>query len=502
MALTPTEQAANARLSQYNGGRYDASTNQRGLAGDGYKTNVPAAFNDTGTVAGAVSRLADEANAAAAVVAPAIPIVTAARDQAVAAAQTAAGIVQHVQPSEIAGIDPVVDFPFRASTAVPSGVITGSSGKWVTNQAGLLTFVPAGTAPIDFDPVTGALRGLLVEESRANLLTYSQQFDNAAWTKAGATVTANAATAPDGTTTADKLVEDSGVGTHNVRQAASGVTSGIAYTASVYAKAAGRTQTRLVLESAGTIGVADYDLTAMTAALSSGTAASIAPAGNGWYRLSLTATTNSTSVAVNVRPNVSGAQSYTGDGASGLYLWQAQAEAGSFATSPAVTTSSTVTRAADVNTVALSSVPGWNASEGTIYVEAAWVGLTGWPGIVSLHDGTNQNMAILFASSNSPNTPRGSIITGGVAQAAELGQTYSAVSSGQYFKAALAWKANDFAFSRDGLDAVADTSGTVPPLTTLQIGAYPGSLVLNGWVRRVTLFPRRLSNATLKLLTA
>lgn len=54
---------------------------------------------------------------------------------------------------------------------------------------------------------------------RRNLLTYTEQFDNAAWQKLAANtgvvpvVTANAGTAPDGTTTADRVVLDRGAGT-------------------------------------------------------------------------------------------------------------------------------------------------------------------------------------------------------------------------------------------------------------------------------------------------
>ena len=76
------------------------------------------------------------------------------------------------------------------------------------NSAGVLSTAAINAPRFDYDPVTLESVGLLIEESRTNLLTYSEQFDNAVWTKSNASITANAIIAPDGTLTADKLVED------------------------------------------------------------------------------------------------------------------------------------------------------------------------------------------------------------------------------------------------------------------------------------------------------
>ncbi len=69
-----------------------------------------------------------------------------------------------------------------------------------------------------------------------NLITYSEQFDNAAWAKSNATVAASAAKAPDGTMSADKLTAQGGQN-GGVYQFAS-VVSGNTYTFSFYAKRA------------------------------------------------------------------------------------------------------------------------------------------------------------------------------------------------------------------------------------------------------------------------
>ena len=77
----------------------------------------------------------------------------------------------------------------------------------------------------------------LVKKSPHNLQVYSQDFDNAAWSKARVTVSANATTAPDGTLTADKIVETTDSGAHYWRDFASAV-AGERFFFSVFAKAA------------------------------------------------------------------------------------------------------------------------------------------------------------------------------------------------------------------------------------------------------------------------
>ena len=75
----------------------------------------------------------------------------------------------------------------------------------------------------------------------ANLVTYSEQFDNAAWIKYEGTVTANATTAPDGTTTADAFIESTTATTdHRLTFAGASAAVGQNLTLSVYAKANGR----------------------------------------------------------------------------------------------------------------------------------------------------------------------------------------------------------------------------------------------------------------------
>jgi hypothetical protein len=170
--------------------------------------------------------------------------------------------------------------------------------------------------------------GLLIEEQRTNLLTYSEEFDDAAWSKTRSSITANTIVAPDGALTGDKLVENTDTGTHFVSQSASLIANAV-YTASVYAKAGERTRVQLQTANVAnwTASVSTvFDLSAGTVVSGTGT---ITPVGNGWYRCSITATfgASNTIGGMNIFPVISGTtSSYTGDGYSGIYLWGAQLE--------------------------------------------------------------------------------------------------------------------------------------------------------------------------------
>lgn len=168
---------------------------------------------------------------------------------------------------------------------------------------------------------------------RRNLLTYTEQFDNAVWVKNAATITANAIIAPDGAVTADKLVEDTSTGAHRVNPAtAPTIVSGLAYTATVYAKAAERTQIRLI-ENATTGAFASFDIVNGTVlATGAGGSGAITSAGNGWYRCELRFTSAGTFGRIDIVLSNAGSIIYTGVAGSGAFIWGAQLETGSTAT--------------------------------------------------------------------------------------------------------------------------------------------------------------------------
>lgn len=391
----------------------------------------------------------------------------------------------------------------RASTATYCG------------RTGLLTQAAVDEPRLEYDPTTGAARGLLIEEARTNTLLRSQEFSNASWSKTRASVTADAAIAPDGTTSADRLTEDATASdTHYLAQVVAKASSSEvqAYSVSVFAQAASRSQIRL--QAQGTSGSAHsayalYDLVA-------GTAGSVTTAGNydsaqsrierhsnGWWRCVLEFRVNNDAqadVAFVVLLAAGGTVNYSGDNASHVYVWGAQMEKGVHATSYIPTTTAAVARSADV-CEAQSLRPWFDEDEGTIYAEY----LLPWP--YTAGDAATGRRIVQADAGNDNDAQLAALMTGGV----RYGLTYdggvqqASLSLGAHAadvvqKQAYAWAANDVAAIANGSTLATDSSVTVPTgLTSFRIGpAYQP----NGYIRRIRYWPRRLTDNELRGLVA
>lgn len=161
-----------------------------------------------------------------------------------------------------------------------------------------------------------------VLSARYNLLTKTEQFDDAAWTKTGATVTPNSVTAPDGTLTADALVEDGTTGNHWVFQTVGATAS---HLSSVYLKAGSRSWAALRVTLTGpVVSYAYFDLTnGVVGSVASGLTASITSVGNGWYRCTIAGTLSGSIPVVISAASADGVISYAGNNSTALYLWGA-----------------------------------------------------------------------------------------------------------------------------------------------------------------------------------
>lgn len=396
-----------------------------------------------------------------------------------------------------------------ANAQAVDGRITFTRASTATrvNSKGLIEAVASGVPRIDYDPVTMACKGLLIEEARTNLLTYSEQFDNAAWTKTRSSITANAATAPDGSTTADKIVEDATASnSHFIAGPVVSTVSGTAYSLPIFIKSAERSWVFITGHSSsfGSGVFAFFNAATGAVGTTAGCTATCTPVGNGWFRASITATATVTGSQVAYQLNLTtgdATYSHTGDGTSGLYIWGAQIEAGAFATSYIPTVASQVTRAADVASMTGANFSQWyRADEGTFVVQGdvTFSGST-YPTLLDVDDGTWSN-TIYVSSRSATTTGRMEAAVGGTSQVAVDSTT---LVSGSPFTEAVAYKLNDYALSVNGNAAVTRTTATVPTVDRLRIGCERGtSNFINGHIARTAYFPKRLANGELQALTA
>jgi hypothetical protein len=389
-----------------------------------------------------------------------------------------------------------------SSGSNPVTFTRASSGTYVGSD-GLLKTAAVDAPRFTHDPTTGESLGLMGEEARANLVIRSEEFGDVIWTTSAVTVTSNTGTAPDGSSTADTIASS---GTAVVSQAVAKAASAITYTGSLFVKGTvtafsfsiddGATvnRGRVVFNlSTGTVSSATNDGTF------TGTSGTITLFPNGWYRLTVTTTTNSTLVA-RLRPF------WTGAGTS-IDFWGAQLEAGAFPTSYIPTTTATVTRAADVASITGSNFSSfYNQTEGTVFAEtqlpAGSAVNTSGRSIIDINDGSTNNR-IGFRAISSGTTSDQLTIRSGSTTVAQFSSNGTIVSSAAR-KVAAVYKLNDFAsWATGATSAATDTSGALPiGVNQLAVGsAAGGGEYLSGTIKRLTFWPTRLSNTTLQQIT-
>lgn len=378
-----------------------------------------------------------------------------------------------------ASLDPRVTFTRTGNTAT------------VTNSSGYVVSINADLPRFDFNPITLVCRGLLIEEARTNQFLYSADFSNAYWTKTACSVSAvDFVTAPDGVSNAFKIL-DTAVSTVHAIQRAISITSGTAYTMSAYAKQGTDSDFRITIDANGNAGsYSIFNLVTGTATSGAGASASIVNVGNGWYRCVVTATATATVSAI------TSLRVFTSNtGTSGVYMWGAQFETGAFATSYIPTTTTSLTRNADVATMTGTNFSDWyNASEGTFVAKGITNGTSVNDVIVSANDNSTNNMIDLRIVGTQQVQTRYVVNTSGVAQVDF--NSSSSYNFGNTRAISFSYKVNNFYAAYNGSVGGADTSGTIPSVNQLQIGygAFAGSQI-NGWVSKVFYYPQSLTNS-------
>ena len=375
------------------------------------------------------------------------------------------------------------------------------------NSAGLIEASAINVPRLDY--LNSTCPKLLLEPSRTNLATSSEDLTGVGWSFQGTTVSSNATTAPDGLTTADAIVETATTDEHN--RIASASLTAASHTASIFLKKFNQTWCALYLYD-GTVGIRHWiNLDTLTAGATAPVGAGItAPLtltnyGNGWVRASMTWTATATTWAFYtacVRSN-GGVTNYAGDGTSGVYAWGAQVEAGAYATSYVKTTSAAVTRGADAaSKTGISSLIG--QTEGTLFAEMSFDEiLSGSSSYVQINSGTFTNAVIV---GREPASPNGAfvfyIFASGVTI---LNNTANSINT-NVVKMALAYKSGDWAAYLNGsLVASGSTTFTFnASLTQYGIGSNTAGFAGTNSTMKASqalLFKTRLTNAQLAELT-
>jgi hypothetical protein len=381
---------------------------------------------------------------------------------------------------------PALDLNFAGSETVDSRVtFTRSTTATFFGSNGLLQSAAINVPRIDFNPTTLECLGLLVEEQRTNLLINSNSFSS--WSENASTRTLNSFTSPDGTVTASLLSMTSA--TTSGLFVFPTVVNGTTYTFSGFFRAvSGSPILTIGAQANPTNGFVTFNTATgiITAAQAGVISSSVVNYGNGWYRVTVTVTATSTTVGIVV-------YNATGSAAS-VYIWGAQLEAGAFATSYIPTAAASVTRNADVASVATSQFP-YNATEGALVVSADYIGLGSINYAAAFNDGTVSNFMGVRRN------PTAETIFVTFATTLQVGISYTTVTNNVAFKNAFSYKLNDFAGAANGAITGTDTLGNVPSVSRLGLGNVADILYMNGHIRQITYFPRRLSNAELQAVS-
>lgn len=352
------------------------------------------------------------------------------------------------------------------------------------------TAATSGAARFDYDPVTLAPKGLLIEESRTNLLTRS--IPDAAvptgWTVGVGTGTYTHTLVP---------ATGSFSGFQNFIRHEQTI-SGRSYLTTTVTLAVSTTYTLTVRFNPGTLSVTSGNpavifiqgLTGATGTLSLN--ASSVPS-NGVASITFT---TATAVSAGIRVGLGCANDATGVAEFGAW----QLEAGAFATSYIPTVASQVTRAADTAVMTGTNFSSWyNATEGTFFVSSDYTLVVGGNYRFDVTDGTSSNQMRLRSAPSGSTQSRFELTTSGVAQTTLSPATTNPALN----KDAIAYKLDDAAAVVNAGTAGVDTSLTPATMNQMAIGATRlGASHINGHIQRIAYYNRRLTNAELQGITS
>ena len=355
----------------------------------------------------------------------------------------------------------------------------------IANYIPVLLTAPAGTARFDANPVTGQSLGLLIEEARINLTTYSAEVGGTNWSlQAGVTSTLNSTIAPNGTQTASLLTcTNTNTGTFQSPSLAAGT-----YSMSVYVKKG--TGSIVVLGIVNVLDAINYNFdTGVIGGLAASTA-SATNVGNGWIRLAFSAACSAGNFGPIIKSNSAGQT---------VFVWGVQFELGAFATTYIATVATTQARNADLAVMTGTNFTSWyNPNQGTFYinyVERALSAAHQLTYTVLSSDSSNRiNIGV-----NNVNVLDGQIVVDGVDNFTGDTPTLTA----QRYQIIMAYATNNAGISANASAVNTDIIVTLPlNLNQFAIGATTGaSQCLNSTIAKIAYYDSRLVNSQLQALT-
>jgi len=386
------------------------------------------------------------------------------------------------------------------SSGVGDFTFTRSGSATRINSQGLIETVGNGVSRLNYPLIDGKVVGCpshLLEPQSSNLVNYSEDFSQG-WSKTGVTVTTNQTISPSGDLTADKFISNS-TNQPRVEKSFAVPSSDTTYTFSVFVKKANTRYIALSRFSGGQGAIFDLDTKSVVS--SSAENASIKEMSNGWFRISITQTVLSTDGNNIWKINgTNGSSISNGIVGDETFIWGAQLEVESYATSYIPTNGSAVTRSAETANGS-GDAATFNDSEGVLMAEISALDNDGTFRMLSISDGTNNNrVRINFTSTSKQIQTR--LVVGGVTQA-DLSQTSANVTS--FNKIAISYKENDVKLYINGILIASDTSASVPTIgtfTTLQFDGGGATSPFHGNTKQVQYYNSALTDSELETLTS
>jgi hypothetical protein len=381
---------------------------------------------------------------------------------------------------------------------------TGAGKGTRVNKEGLIEVVENDRPRIDYlDSEDGVF---LLEKAATNLITYSEAFDNAYWTKSGASVTSGFVS-PDGTANAFKLIEDSTNAFHGFYQNANISLPIGKITMSIFVKVNGRDYFQLRTGSAaGVTGAplyANFDLNnnSVTASSSGVDNAKISSFNNNWKRISISFTVTSVSQASLVFQPITTSsavigETYQGDGTSGIYVWGTQLESGDL--SSYIPTQGSIQTRVQETASGSGNSEVFNDSEGVLFADVKKHVNGGSNQTIALSDGSTNNNVYLSLSST-PNQINVEVLASG----SQANLSISSINQSNQNKFAVKYKQNDFALWINGFEVDTDNSGNTPVgLNRINFDFGQGSFDFFGKTKEIGYYDTALTDLELETLTS